>query len=164
MTTLWAAMTRAPSHWILCGMLKTYQYLPAGKGGTGAKLISATAHVAKHEQHSWRQLGSCKFTEALQNCLPNLRKRPLASLVSSLTSPKLHLVPFKSVLRVNYYMTGEGIFENDCLSLYSNHNIEFEKFSLCPRNSSESWSNVKSSLNWEKFFASSKLLCLWRIA
>ena len=66
MTTLWAATTQAPSHWILSGTLNTYQYLPRGRGGTGAKLFSASVHAAQHERNGWHQQGSCKFTEALQ--------------------------------------------------------------------------------------------------
>ena len=58
MTTLWAATTQAPSHWILSGMLKAYQYLP--EGGTGAKLFSATVHAAQHKENGWRRRGGIK--------------------------------------------------------------------------------------------------------
>ena len=46
--------------------------------------------------------GSCKFIETLQNPRgrpPNLRKRPLASIVLILTSPKLHLAPYKGEIK-----------------------------------------------------------------
>ena len=39
------------------------------------------------------------MSEALKNpwgCLPNYRMRPLANIVLSLTSPKLHLAPIKT--------------------------------------------------------------------
>ena len=77
MTTLWAATTQVTSHWILSGILNTYQYLPRGRGGTGAKLFPVIVHAAQHEQNGWRQQGSCKFTEAPQNpraAPPKLRK------------------------------------------------------------------------------------------
>ena len=50
-------------------------------------------------------------------------------------------------------MTEEGIFEMIVYHSILHHNIEFKKFLFYPRNSSVSWCNINSSLNWEKFFA-----------